>query len=110
LRYLRLGGVDVLVVFDDMHLGEWPGSDELDVQLRKGRGRERVTHDVIAAADIGKDVVGGAVDVPFMEGVQQRFARAVLGENVAVAHVGDRKSTRLNSSHGSISYAVLCLK
>src|SRR5207245_11007048 len=31
------------------------------------------------------------------------FRRAVLG---AV----DRKSTRLNSSHGSISYAVFCLK
>src|SRR4030066_796226 len=30
----------------------------------------------------------------------------------AVAHVGlvDRKSTRLNSSHGYISYAVFCLK
>src|SRR5207245_11768719 len=26
------------------------------------------------------------------------------------AHMGDRKSTRLNSSHGSISYAVFCLK
>src|SRR3989449_4395444 len=25
-------------------------------------------------------------------------------------HGGDRKSTRLNSSHGYISYAVLCLK
>src|SRR5438128_9161237 len=25
-------------------------------------------------------------------------------------HVLDRKSTRLNSSHGSISYAVFCLK
>src|SRR6266542_3511084 len=25
-------------------------------------------------------------------------------------HVSDRKSTRLNSSHGSISYAVFCLK
>src|SRR6266542_6533821 len=25
-------------------------------------------------------------------------------------YVGDRKSTRLNSSHGSISYAVFCLK
>src|SRR2546422_7245770 len=25
-------------------------------------------------------------------------------------HVGDRKSTRLNSSHGYISYAVFCLK
>src|SRR5258708_9078120 len=26
------------------------------------------------------------------------------------AHVGDRKSTRLNSSHQIISYAVFCLK
>src|SRR2546422_8274352 len=26
------------------------------------------------------------------------------------AHGGDRKSTRLNSSHGYISYAVFCLK
>src|SRR2546422_8137965 len=26
------------------------------------------------------------------------------------AHVEDRKSTRLNSSHGYISYAVFCLK
>src|SRR5207245_5194469 len=26
------------------------------------------------------------------------------------ARLGDRKSTRLNSSHGSISYAVFCLK
>src|SRR5207245_9658207 len=27
-----------------------------------------------------------------------------------VREAGDRKSTRLNSSHGSISYAVFCLK
>src|SRR5690242_21472130 len=27
-----------------------------------------------------------------------------------VAHIADRKSTRLNSSHMSISYAVFCLK
>src|SRR3712207_8955304 len=26
------------------------------------------------------------------------------------AHFGDRKSTRLNSSHANISYAVFCLK
>src|SRR3712207_7166502 len=25
-------------------------------------------------------------------------------------HIGDRKSTRLNSSHANISYAVFCLK
>src|SRR5688572_30996193 len=32
----------------------------------------------------------------------------ILGE--AVAAPGDRKSTRLNSSHSQISYAVFCLK
>src|SRR2546430_10595472 len=29
---------------------------------------------------------------------------------VAIAEDGDRKSTRLNSSHSQISYAVFCLK
>src|SRR3712207_7030610 len=32
------------------------------------------------------------------------------GEDVADAPVQDRKSTRLNSSHANISYAVFCLK
>src|SRR5690625_5440097 len=32
------------------------------------------------------------------------------GEGKAVMSVGDRKSTRLNSSHVAISYAVFCLK
>src|SRR5438309_6736360 len=35
--------------------------------------------------------------------------RVVAGELPAVGG-GDRKSTRLNSSHSSISYAVFCLK
>src|SRR5205809_5557745 len=34
---------------------------------------------------------------------QRLLARLTLGQ-------GDRKSTRLNSSHGYISYAVFCLK
>src|SRR5438552_4800259 len=42
-----------------------------------------------------------------------------IGQNQAIAHplalawfcpIGDRKSTRLNSSHQIISYAVFCLK
>src|SRR3712207_8194824 len=34
-----------------------------------------------------------------------------LGDPVAeAAHAPDRKSTRLNSSHANISYAVFCLK
>src|SRR2546429_6888166 len=32
------------------------------------------------------------------------------GENGLIVPRGDRKSTRLNSSHGYISYAVFCLK
>src|SRR2546422_8564239 len=36
----------------------------------------------------------------------QRFANAKL----SVSSSRDRKSTRLNSSHGYISYAVFCLK
>src|SRR5438067_9159562 len=34
----------------------------------------------------------------------------ILEGAVRVRHEGDRKSTRLNSSHVSISYAVFCLK
>src|SRR2546422_11202806 len=33
-----------------------------------------------------------------------------LGDNGRDRGTGDRKSTRLNSSHGYISYAVFCLK
>src|SRR5690625_5543608 len=36
--------------------------------------------------------------------------RAAYQEAAAAAAEGDRKSTRLNSSHVAISYAVLCLK
>src|SRR2546422_3189902 len=33
-----------------------------------------------------------------------------IHDQIVVAEVLDRKSTRLNSSHGYISYAVFCLK
>src|SRR3712207_8174883 len=36
--------------------------------------------------------------------------KPVLGLGEAVWHLEDRKSTRLNSSHANISYAVFCLK
>src|SRR2546422_8192673 len=36
--------------------------------------------------------------------------RDFLCRNEEPAHIEDRKSTRLNSSHGYISYAVFCLK
>src|SRR5262245_63888050 len=37
-------------------------------------------------------------------------ARGAVGHAHAHRHLGDRKSTRLNSSHLGISYAVFCLK
>src|SRR2546429_3889619 len=43
--------------------------------------------------------------------VIERELAMVYGQpSVAVVHRLDRKSTRLNSSHGYISYAVFCLK
>src|SRR2546422_8112654 len=39
-----------------------------------------------------------------------RDLRALGGQGARDAVQGDRKSTRLNSSHGYISYAVFCLK
>src|SRR2546429_2378280 len=40
-------------------------------------------------------------------GSRRDFSSALLGRRPAII---DRKSTRLNSSHGYISYAVFCLK
>src|SRR3712207_7434076 len=62
---------------------------------------ERVELDVAAGRRVPPD--GGVVD-----------AGEVRGEMHLLGHVGvlrrDRKSTRLNSSHANISYAVFCLK
>src|SRR2546427_2893767 len=55
-------------------------------------------------------------DLPWIRGDGSRQAQAVfarqygLGNLVNLAGQGDRKSTRLNSSHSQISYAVFCLK
>src|SRR5256885_3355429 len=52
------------------------------------------------------DLVGGVA------AVADQLDPAALRHRVRLAHVaeGDRKSTRLNSSHLVISYAVFCLK
>src|SRR2546429_3614648 len=59
----------------------------------------------------GRAIVGGRRQVvedrdlvPFLE---KELAGALANEP---GPAGDRKSTRLNSSHGYISYAVFCLK
>src|SRR5690242_20754689 len=72
-------------------------------------------HDALPIFAVGPDFVRAAGHgVP---GGRARLAVAVQAEQRAEHPVGepadeqlDRKSTRLNSSHMSISYAVFCLK
>src|SRR2546421_6848490 len=46
---------------------------------------------------------------PLSRGSQKRSARGTQ-RGIGEGHGEDRKSTRLNSSHDQISYAVFCLK
>src|SRR2546430_1410367 len=46
---------------------------------------------------------------PSSRGIDMNVARKQILSSVACS-MGDRKSTRLNSSHSQISYAVFCLK
>src|SRR5687768_18279278 len=70
--------------------------------LFRSRGRQRVREEVRAR------FLAEVVD----EHLRSRREPAVrAAEGLAEGRgVGDRKSTRLNSSHGYISYAVFCLK
>src|SRR3712207_7299985 len=53
------------------------------------------------------DTRGGGRDAPRGHRPEARTRRL---PHPAGPHAGDRKSTRLNSSHANISYAVFCLK
>src|SRR3712207_7342918 len=60
-------------------------------------------------------VVGRApVEVGYLRAGDHRLGRGAALVDAGAAHVlpldQDRKSTRLNSSHANISYAVFCLK
>src|SRR5687768_18325674 len=67
------------------------------------RGRREAT---------GLGVFYGLREVCNMHEVMDRLGLniGVEGKRVIIQGLGDRKSTRLNSSHGYISYAVFCLK
>src|SRR3712207_8879213 len=56
----------------------------------------------------GGRLVGEAHLDVLQAGFQEQAGQVVADRVVAVAQ--DRKSTRLNSSHANISYAVFCLK
>src|SRR2546421_6537045 len=51
-----------------------------------------------------------AVDPDWQRGRAGEHLSGLEREDALVPRAGDRKSTRLNSSHDQISYAVFCLK
>src|SRR5690625_6040474 len=88
-------------------------SAERDVSLSSGRGiieaLEKNNHEVIAIdfhPDKINDIIALDVDLVFL-GLHGKY-----GEDGRIQGLLDidRKSTRLNSSHVAISYAVFCLK
>src|SRR5699024_11263538 len=54
-------------------------------------------------------ITGVMMDDPIRQGASAAMANGAVKHFVKAAAI-DRKSTRLNSSHVSISYAVFCLK
>src|SRR2546430_13398442 len=58
-------------------------------------------HDALPISDV-RARAGGRLRVVHRSSLPRRVVR--------LATIGDRKSTRLNSSHSQISYAVFCLK
>src|SRR3712207_8077758 len=64
----------------------------------------------------GEPVADPLADDAFGDRLLEQFGRVDLGQLTqggevgGVGQGGDRKSTRLNSSHANISYAVFCLK
>src|SRR3712207_8296195 len=67
---------------------------------------------VIAADVIQHGVVGNLEDIvlQFLQAVNTQYLLMGCGVTEDEVAETDRKSTRLNSSHANISYAVFCLK
>src|ERR1041385_2939676 len=84
------------------------------IQLRSAQPMEepvchaRITqHAHVSRVGIRKDRLRTELVGNFLEACADFLQRLVPGDSREVAR--DRKSTRLNSSHGYISYAVFCL-
>src|SRR2546422_5511008 len=71
--------------------------------FRSWRGDQRIVLFVKLAE-------GGPLTPRLSDAIRSRLRAQVSPRHVPGRHLRDRKSTRLNSSHGYISYAVFCLK
>src|SRR6266542_5401759 len=87
---------DAVAGEEKREMGMLPGCEKRISQAQE------IERDEQQRADCRADPASAAQRVPCL--------RSTFGCLDKAHIVGDRKSTRLNSSHGSISYAVFCLK
>src|SRR5437899_3575982 len=87
----------------DLHSFPTRRSSDLD-QLRRAMAAWKRKGDAIVR--FGEKLIAGMLANGFDRGFAERCFEQIKG----FSEYGDRKSTRLNSSHLGISYAVFCLK
>src|SRR2546422_6900501 len=81
----------------------------LDIALRPSGARESIPNEeasILALVERLRAIQLTLIVLEATGGVERPVVHALAGAELPV----DRKSTRLNSSHGYISYAVFCLK
>src|SRR5690606_39540184 len=90
------------------------GADKLVVLAGVVQHQDVVDHDLqpvgLGIDHDGDIVLVGAVQPEVLDGDAREAAGGVADIDQQTLAVQDRKSTRLNSSHVKISYAVFCLK
>src|SRR5688572_19886744 len=84
------------VITNALIVDHW-GIVKADIGIKNGR--------IWKIGKAGNPDIQPAVTIPIGAGTE-----IIAGEGAIVTAGGDRKSTRLNSSHSQISYAVFCLK
>src|SRR3712207_8454215 len=85
--------------------GRWSESATQDMMGMSSIEWSRYMHEELGVKMPPEEISAAVVER--MEGLYREHLPLILGAREAVE---DRKSTRLNSSHANISYAVFCLK
>src|SRR2546422_7764416 len=77
---------------------------------RRSAGRAQAALARRPADHHARDQAGRYAELGYAVLACDMFGEGVAGDRERIMACQDRKSTRLNSSHGYISYAVFCLK
>src|SRR5690606_41984505 len=94
-----------------LHTSPTRRSSDLDAHVvtDEPHDSEVVRDEEVAEAVLALQVAQEGEDLVLHEDVERRDG-LVAHDQLGIEREGDRKSTRLNSSHVKISYAVFCLK